>query len=95
LKRAILATAAAAGALMFGGGIAHADDPAPPPVPAPASSLSPEVAQALNKAYADYGTWPCGLSLGSVNGFPLPSLRYKQCDPAPQPAPAPLPAPAN
>jgi len=84
LKRAILATAAAAGALMFGGGIAHADDPAPPPAPA----LSPEVAQALNKAYADYATWPCGLSLGSVNGFPLPSLRYKQCDPAPQPAPA-------
>jgi hypothetical protein len=61
---------------------------ASPPAPAPGPALSPEVAQALNKGYADYVTWPCGLSLGSVNGFPLPSLRYKQCDPAPQPAPA-------
>ena len=82
MKRPILAVAAAAGALMLGGGIAHADDPAPAPAPpGPAPTLSPGAVEQLNKAYADYVTWPCGLSIGTVNGFPAPQWRYKQCPP--------------
>jgi hypothetical protein len=73
VKKTILVTAAAVGMLMLGGGSAQAD-PAPPPPPAP--GLSPEAAQAYQRAWEQWQSAPCGLS---VQPNPLPHLAFKQC----------------
>jgi len=74
VKKTILVTAAAVGLLMLGGGSAQAD-PAPPQR-SPAPGLSPEAAQAYQRQWERWQSYPCGLTIQSD---PLPHWVFKQC----------------
>jgi hypothetical protein len=74
-----ISAAVAAGWLILGAGVAHAD---PAPAPPVAPGLSPEAAQAYQRAYQDWMDAPCG---PSIDPNPIPHIRVKFCDPNGQP----------